>query len=131
MQKKFDCGIDLGTTNSCIAISDGNLEFEIIENQADRMQVTPSAVHINSKGRMLIGQRAYNSQKIEDIAIQFKRGMGTDREYKFKSAGITKNSEELSAEILKVLRTSAEIRTNKRMEGKVAIGFYGRCSSFY
>ena len=119
MQKKFDCGIDLGTTNSCIAISDGNLEFEIIENQADRMQVTPSAVHINSKGRMLIGQRAYNSQKIEDIAIQFKRGMGTDREYKFKSAGITKNSEELSAEILKVLRTSAEIRTNKRMEDVV------------
>lgn len=83
------------------------------------MQVTPSAVHINSKGRMLIGQRAYNSQKIEDIAIQFKRGMGTDREYKFKSAGITKNSEELSAEILKVLRTSAEIRTNKRMEDVV------------
>ena len=71
MQKFFDCGIDLGTTNSCLAIPDNDHGFEIIENQADRMSVTPSAVLINGKGRMLIGQRAYNSQKVEDLAIQY------------------------------------------------------------
>ena len=73
MQKFYDCGIDLGTTNSCLAIPDGDHGFEIIDNQADRMSVTPSAVLINGKGRMIIGQRAYNSQKVEDLSIQFKR----------------------------------------------------------
>ena len=91
MQKFFDCGIDLGTTNSCLAIPDDNHGFEIIENQADRMQVTPSAILINSKGRMLIGQRAYNSQKVEDIAIQFKRAMGTNKTISFESAGVNKS----------------------------------------
>ena len=33
MQKFFDCGIDLGTTNSCLAIPDNDHGFEIIENQ--------------------------------------------------------------------------------------------------
>ena len=79
MQKFYDCGIDLGTTNSCLAIPDNDHGFEIIENQADRMSVTPSAVLINGKGRMLIGQRAYNSQKVEDLAIQFKRQMGLSK----------------------------------------------------
>ena len=32
MQKFFDCGIDLGTTNSCLAIPDDDHGFEIIEN---------------------------------------------------------------------------------------------------
>ena len=62
-----------------LAIPDNDHGFEIIENQADRMSVTPSAVLINGKGRMLIGQRAYNSQKVEDLAIQFKRQMGLDK----------------------------------------------------
>lgn len=119
MQKFFDCGIDLGTTNSCLAIPDDNHGFEIIENQADRMQVTPSAVLINGKGRMLIGQRAYNSQKVEDLAIQFKRSMGTNKNVRFVSAGIQKSPEELSSEILKALRNDAENRLNRPIENVV------------
>lgn len=119
MQKFYDCGIDLGTTNSCLAIPDDDHGFEIIENQADRMSVTPSAVLINGKRRMLIGQRAYNSQKVEDLAIQFKRQMGLDKVIRFASAGIEKTPEELSAEILRVLRSDAETRLNRPIENVV------------
>lgn len=119
MQKFFDCGIDLGTTNSCLAIPDDDHGFEIIENQADRMSVTPSAVLINGKGRMLIGQRAYNSQKVEDLAIQFKRQMGLDKKIRFVSAGIEKMPEELSAEILRQLRADGENRLNHPIKNVV------------
>lgn len=119
MQKFFDCGIDLGTTNSCLAIPNNDHGFEIIENQADRMSVTPSAVLINGKGRMLIGQRAYNSQKVEDLAIQFKRQMGTSKMIPFASAALEKTPEELSSEVLKLLRNDAETRLNKQIENVV------------
>lgn len=119
MQKFFDCGIDLGTTNSCLAIPDDDHGFEIIENQADRMSVTPSAVLINGKGRMLIGQRAYNSQKVEDLAIQFKRQMGLSKTIPFASAGIEKMPEELSSEVLKQLRGDAENRLNRQIKNVV------------
>lgn len=119
MQRFYDCGIDLGTTNSCLAIPDNDHGFEIIDNQADRMSVTPSAVLINGKGRMLIGQRAYNSQKVEDLAIQFKRQMGLDKKIPFASAGVEKMPEELSSEILKQLRGDAETRLNRTVENVV------------
>lgn len=119
MQKFYDCGIDLGTTNSCLAIPDNDHGFEIIDNQADRMSVTPSAVLINGKGRMLIGQRAYNSQKVEDLAIQFKRQMGLSKRIHFASAGVDKMPEELSSEILKQLRSDAETRLNRTIENVV------------
>ena len=119
MQKFYDCGIDLGTTNSCLAIPNDDHGFEIIDNQADRMSVTPSAVLINGKGRMLIGQRAYNSQKVEDLAIQFKRQMGLSKMIPFISAGIEKMPEELSSEILKQLRSDAETRLNRTVENVV------------
>ncbi len=119
MQKFYDCGIDLGTTNSCLAIPDDDHGFEIIDNQADRMSVTPSAVLINGKGRMLIGQRAYNSQKVEDLAIQFKRQMGLSKKIPFASAGVEKMPEELSSEILKQLRNDAETRLNRMVENVV------------
>lgn len=119
MQTFYDCGIDLGTTNSCVAIPDNDHGFEIIDNQADRMSVTPSAILINGKGRMLIGQRAYNSQKTEDLAIQFKRQMGLDKVVHFASAGIDKTPEELSSEILKRLRNDAETRLNRPIENVV------------
>lgn len=119
MQKFYDCGIDLGTTNSCLAIPDNDHGFEIIDNQADRMSVTPSAVLINGKGRMLIGQRAYNSQKVEDLAIQFKRQMGLSKMIPFASAKLEKMPEELSSEILKQLRSDAETRLNRPIENVV------------
>ena len=39
MQKFFDCGIDLGTTNSCLAIPDSDHGFEIIENRSSNSSI--------------------------------------------------------------------------------------------
>lgn len=108
MQKFFDCGIDLGTTNSCIAVPDNDNGCEVV--QSGLTNVTPSAVMINKKGIMVVGERAYNTIKAEDLAIQFKRQMGSDKEITFASSGITKTPVELSAEVLKKVRADAKNR---------------------
>ncbi|MEM9810381.1 MAG: Hsp70 family protein, partial [Pseudomonadota bacterium] len=49
-------GIDLGTTNSCVAVMEGN-ESKVIEN-AEGLRTTPSVVAFNDEGERLIGQPA-------------------------------------------------------------------------
>ena len=120
MQKFYDCGIDLGTTNSCIAVPDNETRYRIIENQADRMIVTPSAVSITRTGREIIGSRAYNSLKTEDLAIQFKRSMGSDRVISFESARVRRTPEELSALVLTEMLNDAKESLNlERIENVV------------
>ena len=108
MQKFFDCGIDLGTTNSCIAVPDHDNGCEIV--QAGLSNVTPSAVMYNRKGISVVGERAYNTIKSEDLAVQFKRQMGSDKVITFASSGIKKTPIELSAEVLKKVRSDARNR---------------------
>jgi molecular chaperone DnaK len=55
----IDFGIDLGTTNSAIAVLNG-VEPEIIKNSDDQ-DVTPSAVFINKQGVLRVGSRAFAS----------------------------------------------------------------------
>ena len=50
-------GIDLGTTNSCIARCEGDV-VRVFQNN-DQMNVTPSAVHILKNGRMIVGRRGH------------------------------------------------------------------------
>ena len=108
MQKFYDCGIDLGTTNSCIAVPNNDNGCEVV--QSGLTNVTPSAVMINKKGVMVVGERAYNTIKAEDLAVQFKRQMGSDKEILFGSSGIKKTPVELSAEVLKKVRADATNR---------------------
>ena len=119
MQKFFDCGIDLGTTNSCIAYPvDGNKSC-IIDNIADLMQVTPSAVAcvVSKKGpRYLIGRRALNA---DNVLTCFKRKMGTDEKLTFAKTSISMSPEELSAEVLKRLKSDAESRLGKTVNDVV------------
>lgn len=119
MRKFYDCGIDLGTTNSCISVPNNDNTCTIIDNIADRMQVTPSVVWISKTGRTVIGQRAYTCTNTNEVRKEFKRDMGTDTIYKFESSNITKSPEELSSEILKSLRRDAESRTNKKIRDVV------------
>ena len=119
MKKFYDCGIDLGTTNSCIAVPNLDNTCTIVENVTDRMQVTPSVVWINQRGRIVIGQRAYTCINVQDVIKEFKRDMGTETVYEFSSAGITKTPEELSSEILQSLRRDAESRMSKDMKDVV------------
>ena len=103
----IDFGIDLGTTNSAIAVLNG-VTPEIIKNNAKDADITPSAIHINKKGIIRVGdaakQRANDIDGDGDVYLEFKRRMGTDYVYKFKSSGLERKPEELSAEILKSLK---------------------------
>ena len=112
MQKFYDCGIDLGTTNSCIAHPTGDNSCVIIENTQDRMQVTPSAVAIDKRGGLRIGNRAFS---IDNCKTCFKRKMGTEDILRFEGTDVSMTPEELSAEVLKSLKRDAESRLSEEM----------------
>jgi molecular chaperone DnaK len=102
----IDFGIDLGTTNSAVSVLKGVVP-EVIKNNMD-MDITPSAVYIGRQGQVLVGTKAKSSLEVEskqdDVQIEFKRRMGTDYRYDFKSSGRNLSPAELSAEVLKSLR---------------------------
>ena len=104
MTDTVDYGIDLGTTNSCIARWEGG-SVRVFQNN-DQMNVTPSAVHILRNGRIIVGRRAYAAKLTDpnNVEVEFKRWMGQkDRKY-FPAAQREFSAEELSAEVLKSLR---------------------------
>lgn len=67
MKKFFDCGIDLGTTNSCIAVPNNDNTCTIIESTTAPMQVTPSAVWVSKKGHITVGRKAYYCTNIGEV----------------------------------------------------------------
>jgi molecular chaperone DnaK len=117
----IDFGIDLGTTNSAIAVLNGTVP-EIIKNNND-LDITSSAVHISKRGQLRVGKRARQQLLSEgsegDVYIEFKRRMGTDHVYEFRSAGINKSPEELSAEVLKSLCGDAQQRLGENIQAAV------------
>ena len=117
----IDFGIDLGTTNSAIAVLNG-IEPETIKNQEDQ-DATPSAVFINKQGVLRVGSGAKNAtvqaRSNQDAYTEFKRQMGTPHQYVFASSGQRRSPEELSAEVLKSLRASAEARTGEVIKSAV------------
>ena len=104
MDKFYDYGIDLGTTNSCVART--TLSDVVVFQNLDNMNVTPSAVHIDKRGRMFVGRKAYDKliSEPENTAVEFKRFMGIVHSEKFASTGKKMTAVQLSAEILKSIR---------------------------
>lgn len=117
----IDFGIDLGTTNSAIAVLKG-VSTEIIKNNSDA-DITPSAVSIDKKGIVQVGLRARNRINnplhSHDVHQEFKRQMGTDHLYLFKSSGQQRRPEELSAEVLSSLRADVQQKTGEIVESSV------------
>jgi molecular chaperone DnaK len=116
----IDFGIDLGTTNSAVAVLKG-VVTEIIKNDLQQ-DITPSAVHFRKNGELLVGFRAKETIKtprLDDTAIEFKRRMGSDFIYTFDSSSQKKSPEELSAEILKRLKTDVQEKTGEAIEAAV------------
>ena len=109
MKKFYDCGIDLGTTNSCIAKPNADNTCVIIEN-SEGSSFTPSVVGINKAGRITVGAKAKRIVNARDSKKEFKRDMGTDAEYTFESSGIKKTPVNLSAEVLGQLKRDFESR---------------------
>jgi molecular chaperone DnaK len=99
-------GIDLGTTNSCVAVMEGG-EPVVIPN-AEGNRTTPSVVAFTKGGERLVGQIAKRQAVTnhEKTISSIKRDMGTDR--KVNIDGSTYTPQEISAMILQKLKTDAE-----------------------
>jgi molecular chaperone DnaK len=112
MAEYIDFGIDLGTTNSCIARAAGG-ETLVIQNN-DQMNVTPSVVRVLKSGSLLVGRRAYNAlaEDPDNVAHEVKRLMGQRYAKTFPASGRVMSPEEISAEVLKSLLADARRRTN-------------------
>jgi molecular chaperone DnaK len=97
-------GIDLGTTNSTVAVFDGQ-DLTVVRNGQGAV-LTPSVVRIDSRGNVVVGSRArrFLDADPDNTRSEFKRLMGTAHEFKFPASGVVRRPEELSAEILKSLR---------------------------
>ena len=117
----IDFGIDLGTTNSAIAVLDG-VTPQIIKNNDDK-DITPSAVYVSKKGQTYTGDKAKNALERDiscnDAFVEFKRRMGSDFMYDFPASGLRKRPEDLSAEILKSLRGDVAQRTGEDVRAAV------------
>ena len=99
-------GIDLGTTNSCVAVMEGG-EAVVITN-AEGNRTTPSVVAFTKDGERLVGQVA-KRQAItnpDNTVASIKRHMGTD--FKSKIEGVDYNPQQISAFILQKLKKDAE-----------------------
>jgi len=99
-------GIDLGTTNSCVAVMEGGEPVVIPNPEGNR--TTPSVVAFSKTGERLVGQVA-KRQAItnpERTIISIKRDMGTDRRVKIDDKSYT--PQEISAMILQKMKADAE-----------------------
>lgn len=99
-------GIDLGTTNSVVAVMEGG-EPVVIPN-AEGARLTPSVVGFSKTGEILVGQLA-KRQAVSNpnrTVVSIKRHMGSD--YKVNIDGKSYTPQEISAMILQKLKTDAE-----------------------
>ena len=116
MRTKVDYGIDLGTTNSAIARMENGIP--IIKKTDTLKDTLPSCVYFNRKQDTLVGDAAVNVMKndnaralrtfvtgIANSYTEFKRTMGTTHTYESTHMNKSFTSEELSAEVLKKLKS--------------------------
>ncbi|MBQ3134038.1 MAG: molecular chaperone DnaK [Clostridia bacterium] len=99
-------GIDLGTTNSCVAVIEGG-EAVVIPN-AEGGRTTPSAVAFKADGERIVGRAAKQQaiSKPDRTVLSIKRHMGTD--HKVTVDGKAYTPQEISAMILRKLKQDAE-----------------------
>lgn len=119
---KINRGIDLGTTNSAIAVMENGVPA--IKKSSTQKDTIPSVVSVSRRGVIHVGDTAANdlaSQVLRatktwdaryvatDIFKEFKRTMGTVEVYHSKNLKKDFTSEQLSAEIIKMLSANAEV----------------------
>ena len=99
-------GIDLGTTNSCVAVMEGGEPVVIPNSEGNR--TTPSVVAFSKDGERLVGQIAKRQAVTnpDHTIISIKRKMGTAEKVKIDDDSFT--PQEISAMILQKLKTDAE-----------------------
>ncbi len=105
-------GIDLGTTNSCVAVMEGKTP-RVIENP-DGGRTTPSVVVLEKSKNFLVGVRAKRQIITNpDAVASVKRKMGTEQKINLGSKSYT--PEQISAEILTYMKNFAESRVGGKI----------------
>ena len=99
-------GIDLGTTNSCVAVMEGGQPVVIPNAEGNR--TTPSVVAFTKAGERLVGQIAKRQAvtNADRTVISIKREMGTN--YKVDIDGKTYTPQDISAMVLQKMKETAE-----------------------
>ena len=110
-------GIDLGTTNSCVAVMEGG-EATVIAN-AEGARTTPSVVGFTKNGERLVGQLAKRQAVVnpDRTVSSIKREMGTDYRVHIDDKAYT--PQEISAMILTKLKKDAEDYLGQKIEKAV------------
>ena len=110
-------GIDLGTTNSCVAVMEGG-EPVVIPN-AEGARTTPSVVAFAKNGERLVGQVAKRQAVMnpDRTIASIKREMGTDYKVTIDGKGYT--PQEISAMILQKLKADAEAYLGEKVTDAV------------
>ncbi len=99
-------GIDLGTTNSCVAVMEGGKP--VVITNAEGMRTTPSVVAFTKTGERVVGEPAKRQAvtNADKTISSIKRQMGTD--YRVNIDGKKYSPQEISAMILQKMKTDAE-----------------------
>src|SRR5205809_5995780 len=110
-------GIDLGTTNSVVAVMEGG-EPTVIAN-AEGSRITPSVVGFNKAGERLVGASAKRQAIVnpDRTIISIKRRMGTSDKIAIDDKSYT--PEEISAMVLQKLKADAEAYLGEKVEAAV------------
>lgn len=115
----IDFGIDLGTTNSSVAVVNG-AQIEVVKNN-DGLEHTPSAVWLDKNARLHVGQRAKERLETDadNVFAEFKLQMGKPVTYRFERTGEPTTPVALSAEVLKALAADVRQRLGHTLEAAV------------
>jgi molecular chaperone DnaK len=117
----IDFGIDLGTTNSCVAVLKGT-DTEVIKND-EQIDITPSVVWLDRNETFQIGRRAKErlgyENEVENAFCEFKGQMGAVTEHTFARNRRRMKPEELSAEVLKALKADVARRLGEDLQAAV------------
>src|SRR5437016_12854810 len=110
-------GIDLGTTNSVVAVMEGGEPTVIANSEGSR--ITPSVVGFNKAGERLVGSSAKRQAIVnpERTVISIKRNMGTGEKIKIDDKSYS--PEEISAMILQKLKADAEAYLGQKVTDAV------------
>ena len=113
-------GIDLGTTNSCVAVMEGG-KPTVIAN-AEGMRTTTSVVAFTKNGERLVGEPAKRQAvtNADRTISSIKRHMGSD--YKVSIDGKDYTPQEISAMILQKLKADAEAYLGEKVSEAVITG---------
>ena len=121
-------GIDLGTTNSCVAVMEGGKP--VVITNPEGMRTTPSIVAFTKNGERLVGETA-KRQAITNpdrTVISIKREMGSD--FRVDIDGKKYSPQEISAMVLQKMKNDAGRKSDRSSYYGTGI-FYGRTASGY